>query len=414
MTTQADVPVAAAATDVTLPRLRVGGAFSVGRFSESRVLALAAAAPPGSDDPVDLAAAAALQADRPDIALPQVEPQDIDPARLDRRYSLVRVRDFALTEGGTADLVVMRGDMASVLKQAKAAREDRTIMIKNADLASRRGARPLAVATAPVGKGDVVGAFTLEGFVTVLPETLSGTAADMASSPGSWARVNVWSVSLRYQHWINVAMVFILSCSGYYIMDPFFGPTAYDGVPTGFLMGWVRLIHFTAAFIWLVVGATRVVSAFTSRDRYLRWPSMWPLKSKQDVRNLGKVVKHYAFISEDGPLYLAHNPLQQLTYTLLYVACGVQMLTGLSLYSLYHQDLLFWQIVATPVHLFGIAPVRLFHAMMMFFLWAFVIVHVYLAVRADSLERHGGLSAMINGGVWLRRGSQPVDAPEIG
>ncbi|MPN19849.1 hypothetical protein SDC9_167222 [bioreactor metagenome] len=64
-------------------------------------------------------------------------------------------------------------------------------------------------------------------------------------------------------------------------------------------------------------------------------------------------------------------------------------------------------------HWFGIPGVRFFHAAIMFLLWVFVIIHVYLAVRADSLERHGGLSSMINGGVWLRRGAKPVDAPEI-
>lgn len=397
-----------------LPRLTIGNSFSAGRLSESRVLALAAAAPADTTDPVDEAAATSLRADRPDIPVPVVDEEDVDPARLDRRYSLARVRAFPLSDGTTADLVVMRGDLTTVLKQAAIKREDRTILVKNADLATRRGCRPLGIATAPVDAEDRVGAFTMEGFVTVRPESLRGVSADMASSPGAWARVNVWSVSLRYQHWINVAMVFILSCSGYYIMDPFFGPTARAGEPTGFLMGWIRLIHFTAAFVWLVVGATRIVSAFTSRDRYLRWPTLWPLKSKRDLRLLGQVVKHYAFISEEGPLYLAHNPLQQLTYTALYVACGIQMATGFMLYGLYHQSVAFWMLVSTPVHWFGIAGVRLFHAMVMFGLWAFVIAHVYLAVRADSLERHGGLSAMINGGVWLRRGSHPVDAPEIG
>ena len=47
-------------------------------------------------------------------------------------------------------------------------------------------------------------------------------------------------------------------------------------------------------------------------------------------------------------------------------------------------------------------------------LWAFVIAHVYLAIRADSIERHGGVSSMVNGGVWLRRGAKPEDAPEVG
>jgi Ni/Fe-hydrogenase b-type cytochrome subunit len=259
--------------------------------------------------------------------------------------------------------------------------------------------------------GDKVGEFTVQGFVMVgvghgrpLPN----------SGPSNWAWVQVWSASLRVQHWLNVAAVFIMSCTGYIIMDPFFGPVAGEGSDVGFWMGGVRMVHFTVGFAWIVLGATRVVAAFSSRDRHLRWNEWWPLKSKRDVKHLGQVLGHYALIKHDPPLFMAHNPLQQLTYTLVYIACGVQMLTGLTLFGLYHQTNWFWELLATPAHWFGVPGVRLFHTMMMFFLWAFVIVHVYLAVRADSLERHGGISSMINGGVWLRRGAKPVDAPEIG
>jgi Ni,Fe-hydrogenase I cytochrome b subunit len=138
------------------------------------------------------------------------------------------------------------------------------------------------------------------------------------------------------------------------------------------------------------------------------------LKRKQDLRNLGRVVGHYALIKKEVPLFMAHNPLQQLTYALLYAGCGVQMISGLSLYGLYHQANPFWSLLAEPTRWFGIPAIRMFHSGMMFALWMFVIVHVYLAVRADSLERHGGISAMINGGVWLRRGAKPLDGPEIG
>jgi len=49
--------------------------------------------------------------------------------------------------------------------------------------------------------------------------------------------------------------------------------------------------------------------------------------------------------------------------------------------------------------------------MIMFLFWAFLILHLYLAVRADSLERHGGLSSMINGGIWLKKGTVTADDP---
>ena len=247
------------------------------------------------------------------------------------------------------------------------------------------------------------------------PDTASDaeSAAGSDGDDGSWTRIHLWSASLRLQHWLNVTLIFVLSCTGYYLMDPFFGPTAHDGLPTGYLMGWVRLIHMTAGFCWLLVGLARVVSAVASRDRYLHWRTLWPIKSKADLRNLGRVIAHYLFLRRKEPLYLGHNPLQQLTYTAVYALCAVQMATGLVLFGLSEQSSPFWRLVSTPVHWFGIAPVRLFHALVMFVVWAFVVLHIYLAVRADTLERHGGVSAMINGGVWLRRGSRPTDAPPI-
>jgi Ni/Fe-hydrogenase b-type cytochrome subunit len=404
------VSVATAARPASNYIARAG--FSVGKLSQGRVLALAAAAPEGSDDPVDHAIAETLRVDRPDLPLPYVEEGDFDPATAQRRYSLAMVRDFPIKEGTTADVVVMRGDLEAVLKQVKITRKDRSLVHRNADWASMRGWRPLAVATALVTDGDTVGEFRLQGLVNIGREKISRGLPD--PGPADWTEVPVWSLSLRLQHWTNVATIFTLSLTGYFIMHPFFGPEAYAGEGTGYLMGWFRLVHFIAAAVWVVLGMTRVVSAFVARDPHLRWTEWWPLKRKQDVRNLGQVVQHYALIKEDAPVYLAHNPLQQLTYAALYCACGLQMITGFALFGLYHQNNWIWALAATPCHWFGIPTVRMFHTGMMFALWMFVVMHIYLAVRADSLDRHGGISSMINGGVWLRRGTNPVDAPEVG
>ncbi|MDR1799309.1 MAG: Ni/Fe-hydrogenase, b-type cytochrome subunit [Bifidobacteriaceae bacterium] len=393
------------------PPLVVGGAYTVGQFSSSQVMALAAAAPWDSDDPVDAAVAKALKAERPDVPIPDVGPWDVDPATAERRYSVCRARSFPLPSGERKDLVVLRGELNAVLAKVPSTREKRTILKRNAAHNNRHGWRPLVVATAPVGEGDKVGEFSLEGFVTIGVGKSQGA---VLGGPSTWARVGVWSVSLRFQHWLNVAVIFTLSCTGYLIMNPLFRSSAYEGEQTGFIMGWIRFVHFTAAFVWVVIGLTRVVSAFTSRDPHLRWPVFWPLKKKRDVKYLGEVVQHYLFVKKEAPLYLGHNPLQQLAYTGLYALCFVQMATGFALFGLYHQSNWFWGLVSTPVHWVGIPFVRLAHTVLMFLIWCFVIGHVYLAVRADSLERHGGISSMINGGVWLRRGAQPVDAPEVG
>jgi Ni/Fe-hydrogenase b-type cytochrome subunit len=399
----------ATAPEKTLP-LSIGGGFTIGDWNEAHIVALAAATPRDSVDPVDIALVETVDAAWPELAVTTVTADDVDPASHERRFSFTMVRDFPVGDGQFADLVVMRGSLEAVLAQVPVSRKNRGHLRRNAAWADRNGWRPLAVATAPVGPGDEVGDFTLQGFVEV---GIGKTRPDPDEWTPNWVQVKVWSVSLRLQHWLNVATIFVLSCSGYLIMDPFFGPEAREGVETGYQMGWIRFIHFTAAFVWVILGASRVVSAFTSRDMHLRWTEWWPLKRKQDIVNLGKVLQHYALIKVESPLFVAHNPLQHLTYAGVYVACGIQMLSGFALYGLYHPTNPFWALISTPVHIFGTPFIRLFHTLVMFALWAFVIVHVYLAVRADSLERHGGISSMINGGVWLRRGSKPVDAPEI-
>lgn len=391
------------------PRVRVGSSFSCGSYTSRRLLAMASAAPDDSTDPVDKALKQARERIAPDIELPSISAGQLDPASPQRRYSLTAVPDFPLPDDERADLVIMRGDFEAVRAKASIERGKRYTFRRNADLIQRRRQRPLAVATAELDADGVPGPFTMQGFVSIGV----GGDSDAAPAPGEWVRVNVWSATLRLQHWVNVALIFVLSCTGYYIMDPFFGPQAHEGARTGYLMGWVRLVHYVSAFLWLTLGVTRIGLSFFSRDQYLRWPALWPLRSKKDVRYLGQTLQHYLFLRHEGPFYLAHNPLQQLAYTGLYVACAFQMLTGFAIFGLYHQASWFWALVSTPVQWLGIPAFRLIHTMLMFCLWAFVIMHVYLAIRADSLERHGGVSSMFNGAVWVHRGARPVDALEI-
>lgn len=398
----------------TIPEAEVGigGAISVDELSAKDVLVMAATVPVKSRGPVDEALAQALATEDPTFEVPWVNPAEIDYARPERKYSLTHVRDFPMPDG-PASIVIMRGDLEAVVRASTTTRDQRNQLRKSAQTASMRGCRPLGVASATVDADGTVSPYRVHGFVSVKPKSAKGFSTSAAANPGEWVRVNLWSAMLRFQHWLNVVLIFIMSCTGYYIMDPFFGPSYNAGVETGYLMGWVRFIHFTAAFIWLVVGLSRVVLAFTSKDRYLRWPTFWPLKSKSDVKNLGKVAQFYLFIKRHAPLYLAHNPLQQLAYTSIYVLGFGQMLLGLSLYSLYHPTNPLWAFLMTPAAWVGIPMLRLLHAAVMFIMWAFVIMHIYMAIRADTLERHGGVSSMVNGGVWLHKGSKPVDAPEI-
>ena len=402
-------------TNVASPQrvIRVARAYSVRKLSPGRLLAMAAVAPFDSEDPVDVALHASLRVNRPDIVPIRVPADEFSPATPKRKYSLVRVDDFPV-EDVPKNVMIMRGDMESVLAKATISREERTLFIRNAEVMRRSGQRCLAVASAEIAEDGTVGEFFVEGFVAMVLEKPSQVAKKFSSNPNEWVRINIWSATLRFQHWANMALIVIMSMSGYYIMNPFFGPAAETGPDLGYLMGWVRLIHYVSAYLWLGLGFSRLVLSFTAKDRQLRWRSLWPLNSYEDVKGLWGTIQYYLFLKKEGPLYLAHNPLQQFAYTGIYVMCLIQMLSGIVLYGLYNQTNWFWVIVAYPMHWMGVSTIRMIHALIMFVLWSFVIVHVYLATRADALERHGGVSSMVNGGVWLRRGAKPVDAPEIG
>ena len=402
-------------TNVASPQrvIRVARAYSVRKLSPGRLLAMAAVAPFDSEDPVDVALHASLRVNRPDIVPIRVPADEFSPATPKRKYSLVRVDDFPV-EDVPKNVMIMRGDMESVLAKATISREERTLFIRNAEVMRMSGQRCLAVASAEIAEDGTVGEFFVEGFVAMVLEKPSQVAKKFSSNPNEWVRINIWSATLRFQHWANMALIVIMSMSGYYIMNPFFGPAAETGHDVGYLMGWVRLIHYVSAYLWLGLGFSRLVLSFTAKDRQLRWRSLWPLNSREDVKGLWGTIQYYLFLKKEGPLYLAHNPLQQFAYTGIYVMCLIQMLSGIVLYGLYNQTDWYWVIVAYPMHWMGVSTIRMIHALIMFVLWSFVIVHVYLATRADALERHGGVSSMVNGGVWLRRGAKPVDAPEIG
>lgn len=241
----------------------------------------------------------------------------------------------------------------------------------------------------------------------------SHAAGAAGAPPRTHRRVRLWARALRVQHWTSVALIVIMSATGWYIMDPFFGPQPTGDTEAGYLMGWIRFIHIMAGFAWIGIGLWRVVLLFIGPPQS-RWRSLWPFHGRRDLRGLRDTLLHYLFLKREGPVYLTHNPLQQIAYTGIYVLCLLQVLTGLALYGLYDQYNVFFVILSYPVHWLGVPTVRLLHAGIMFCLWVFVIGHVYLAVRSDMVERNGAISSMISGGLWLAPDVHPVDEDRVG
>jgi Ni/Fe-hydrogenase 1 B-type cytochrome subunit len=266
-----------------------------------------------------------------------------------------------------------------------------------------RAYRPLAIA---VQRGDRD--WELLGYLPVrawrLPERRHGRPFDYHK---------VWDLWLRVAHWTWVCAIVVLTATGYVIADPGWVPSAWvSGVRAGYFLGYVRFIHLTAAVVFILALLVRAWNLSTSRISYDRWGALIPFRSRHEVNNLLRTMRAYLFIrTHRAPEYFGHNPLQQLTYTSIYGIFLVQVLTGLSLWGLYDTHSGFWGLFRWVNVLLGIQLTRMVHFMIMWVIILFLPVHVYLSIRADSVERSGAISSMISGGRWIRRGAVFDDWP---
>jgi Ni/Fe-hydrogenase 1 B-type cytochrome subunit len=223
----------------------------------------------------------------------------------------------------------------------------------------------------------------------------------------------VWDHWLRLAHWTWVGAIVVLTVTGYVISDPGWVPTAWvDGNRAGYFMGYVRFVHLSAAVVFMLVLLLRAWNLSTSRIPYDRWKALVPFRNRRELRAMFRTVRAYLFIrAEEAPAYFGHNPLQQLTYTVMYLVFLVQAMSGLALWGLYDARHGWWGWFQWLNVVLGTQQVRLLHLMVMWLILLFLPAHVYLSIRADNVERSGAISSMVSGGRWIRRGAVFEDWP---
>jgi Ni/Fe-hydrogenase 1 B-type cytochrome subunit len=216
---------------------------------------------------------------------------------------------------------------------------------------------------------------------------------------GEYRWVYLWEWPIRAMHWTAMICIIVLVITGLYIGKPYFMTSGEAS--SHFLMGRVRFIHFAAAAVLVMTAIVRFYWLFMG-NRYERIGALFPVRGR-DWGNLVRMIKFYLMIRpEKAPLYLGHNPLQQLSYTGMYAVAGLMVVTGFALYGQATPGGVIYSLTNWIGPLFGGMPVVRFvhHAAT----WAFLIfipIHVYLAIRADHLERTGVISSIFSGGRFV-------------
>ena len=211
--------------------------------------------------------------------------------------------------------------------------------------------------------------------------------------------VYVYEGSLRLWHWINALAIFTLIGTGYAIgAVPM--PSTTGEANDNFLFGWIRYIHFAAAYI-LIAGLVFRAYLVVMGNRHSRQMFLPPLLSGKWWADVLHEVKWYAFLVKEPKKYIGHNPLATLfMHFMLLWGTIFMIVTGLALYG-EGTGMGSWQyewFSSWVIPLFGQSQdVHTWHRLGMWYIICFIIIHVYAAFREDVMSRQSMISTMISG-----------------
>ncbi|MFT9417386.1 Ni/Fe-hydrogenase, b-type cytochrome subunit [Acetobacter sp.] len=209
--------------------------------------------------------------------------------------------------------------------------------------------------------------------------------------------IYVYEAPVRLWHWVTVASIVVLVITGYFIGSP---PPSLSGEASNhFLMGWIRYLHFSAAWIFAVGFAGRIVWTFMG-NIYTRELFYLPVWRRDYWKGLLDELLVYAFVKKQGEKTIGHNPLARTALFFCFTLTGLFMIvSGFALYSdgtgidSWEGKVFGW----VMPWLGGSLGTHFLHHWGMWIIILFVMIHVYTVTREDITSRQTLLSAMTNG-----------------
>lgn len=204
-------------------------------------------------------------------------------------------------------------------------------------------------------------------------------------------RVYAWEFPVRFTHWINFICIISLSITGFYIGRPFMH--AYSA--NQYIMGWMRFIHFVAAYAFLMGVIIRLYWAFMG-NKYASWRVWFPFTSGR-WKDLIAGVKFYSLIGKKPPYAVGHTATAGITYFFVFLIFAFEIFSGFALYSLNHKGMIWTLLGGWMIMMLDLQMIRLLHHLAMYVILAFVLVHVYIAWWLDSAEKNGLMGSIFGG-----------------
>lgn len=204
-------------------------------------------------------------------------------------------------------------------------------------------------------------------------------------------RVYVWEFPVRFTHWINFLSIIALSITGFYIASPF----SHAYTSSQYIMGWMRFIHFTASYVFLMSLIIRVYWAFMG-NTYVNWKVWFPFTPER-LRDMANEFKFYTLITRKHAHAVGHTVTAGLAYLFVFLLFAVEIVSGFALYSLTHKGLIWTLLGGWFLSMWSIPSIRLLHHLAMYLIFIFIGIHLYTAWWLDSTEKNGLMGSIFSG-----------------
>ena len=203
-------------------------------------------------------------------------------------------------------------------------------------------------------------------------------------------------------HWAHLLSFFVLIATGLQIH----AHTNWFGS-----LGAVRQVHFIVMYIFVLTSIVRIYWAFFGQGSApigglvkRRDSKFFGLKGA-DFKSLGQWIKYYLFMRKTRPHTEKYNPLQKLTYVVLFpLGILIMALTGFAMFAPSAGAMMWF------TNLLGnLNAVRMWHYLTMWVLIVFFMIHLYLVLVEDPAEASVMLLHSVPGGMRV-----PGDYDESG
>jgi Ni/Fe-hydrogenase 1 B-type cytochrome subunit len=209
--------------------------------------------------------------------------------------------------------------------------------------------------------------------------------------------VYVYEAPVRIWHWVHALSIAVLCVTGYFIANPL--PAIGGEASDHFLMGNMRMIHFIAGYVFAIAYAVRIYWAIVG-NKYARELFILPVWKPEWWKGLGHEIKYYLFLTRKSHKIMGHNPLAQIAMWFFNVILALFLIfTGFALYGeglgigSWADRWFGWVIPA----LGGSMETKMWHLLSMWLMLVFVVIHIYMAIRADIMDRESSVSTIMGG-----------------